>query len=231
MHNICKEQGQFLLDSVSLSANRNNIIGLIGNNGAGKTTFIKIIARLTSIDSGEINLPAQDKIAVVFDHSPFPGKLTINELEKVLSRLFLAWQTERFFSYIEYFDLPLDVSINNFSKGMSMKLNISVALSHQAQVLLLDEPTSGLDPVVRIEILDIIKSYVKKNEAVAVISTHILDDIEKIATSVIVMHEGKFVFKQEAEEIPDMDYLEKKIEDIMKNKEKFDDRAFSERFI
>nr|WP_281260070.1 ABC transporter ATP-binding protein [Alkalibacterium olivapovliticus] len=210
-----KRQGDFLLDSVSLSAMNNDIIGLIGDNGAGKTTFLKIIASLISIDSGESNLPLQEKIGVVFDQLPFPGSLSIYELEKVMKRLFSTWEAEKFHNYINLFKLPLKTPVKKFSKGMSMKLNIAVSLSHQAQILLLDELTSGLDPLVRIDILQLIQDYVRENNATVVMSTHILDDIDKIATKVVLMHNGKFVLQKEMKDIPDMHYLEKKFKEIL----------------
>nr|WP_281242206.1 ABC transporter ATP-binding protein [Alkalibacterium subtropicum] len=204
-----------MLDSVSLLAMKNDIIGLIGDNGAGKTTFLKIIAQLIPIDSGESNLPFQEKIGVVFDQLPFPGNLSIYELEEVLKRLFTAWDPTQFSYYIQLFKLPIDTPVKNFSKGMSMKLNIAVSLSHRAQILLLDELTSGLDPIVRIDILNLIESYVKENGATVVMSTHILDDIDKIATKVVLMHNGKFILQKEMRDIPDMYYLEKSFKEIL----------------
>lgn len=196
-------------------ARENDIIGLVGNNGAGKTTFLKIVAQLISIDSGETSLPSRENIGVVFDQLPFPENLSINELERVLLNLFPAWKTKDFNHYIKLFNLPIDTPFKKFSKGMKMKLNIAVSLSHRAKVLLLDELTSGLDPMVRIDILDIVQSYVRKNRATVIMSTHILDDIDKIATKVVLMHNGKFVLKKDMENISDMDSLEKTFKGIL----------------
>lgn len=168
---------------------------------------------MSPIDSGKVSLPSKEEIGVVFDQLPFPSDLSIKELEKVLKYLFLKWDTEQFYYYIKTFKLPLKIPVKKLSKGMSMQLNIAVSLSHQAKILLLDEITSGLDPVVRIDILNIIKSYVIKNNATVIMSTHILDDIDRIATKVVLMHNGKFVLTNDIEDIPNMNYLEKKFKD------------------
>ena len=171
VENLTKKYDDFLLDKVSFYVPKGNIVGLIGENGAGKSTTINTMLDIIERDSGDVyilnseknnvNNDIRKKIGVVFDGNNFPEDLTPQKLNNVLTRIYKNWEDKTFFEYIEKFNLPKTKKIKNFSKGMKMKLSISVALSHNAELLILDEATSGLDPIVRDDILDILLEFVQ----------------------------------------------------------------------
>ena len=157
--NITKKYDDFILDNVSFNVPKGNIVGLIGENGAGKSTTLNSILDIIERDSGDVFIldseknkisnDIREKIGVVFDGNNFPEDLTPQKLNNVLKAIYSNWEEKKFYELLEKFSLPKNKKIKKFSKGMKMKLSISVALSHKAQLLILDEATSGLDPVVR----------------------------------------------------------------------------------
>ena len=198
VENLTKKYDDFLLDKVSFYVPKGNIVGLIGENGAGKSTTINTMLDIIERDSGDIyildseknkvNNEIREKIGVVFDGNNFPEDLTPQKLNNVLTRIF--------FKYIEKFNLTKTKKIKNFSKGMKMKLSISVALSHNAELLILDEATSGLDPIVRDDILDILLEFVQDENKSILISSHITSDLEKVADYIVFIHKGKVIFEE-----------------------------------
>ena len=204
--NITKKYDDFLLDRVSFNVPKGNIVGLIGENGAGKSTTLNSILDIIERDSGDVFIldseknkisnDIREKIGVVFDGNNFPEDLTPQKLNNVLKAIYNNWKEKRFYELLENFSLPKNKKIKKFSKGMKMKLSISVALSHKAELLILDEATSGLDPVVRDDILDILLDFVQEENNSILMSSHITSDLEKIADYIVFIHKGKVIFEE-----------------------------------
>ena len=206
VENITKKYDDFLLDNVSFNVPKGNIVGLIGENGAGKSTTINSILDIIERDSGNVYILDSEKnkignnirerIGVVFDGNNFPEDLTPQKLNNVLRSIYRSWEENKFFQLLEKFSLPKDKKVKKFSRGMKMKLSISVALSHKAELLILDEATSGLDPVVRDDILDILLDFVQDEKNSILISSHITSDLEKVADYIVFIHKGKVIFEE-----------------------------------
>lgn len=218
LDNVSKQMGEFSLQNINLIANSNDIIAIIGENGAGKTTLLRILSHLYSIDSGKILLPPINEIGFVFDSNRLHDELSVKEIAKFIPYIFQNWDNLTFSHYVNRFELSQDKAIKHFSKGMKTKLGIAIALSHNAKVLLLDEITSGLDPLIRDEVLTTIKEYVNKNSAVAIMTTHLLDDVIKIANKVIVMNKGSIILNHRVTEYKTTQNLEMKLKEIIAGK-------------
>lgn len=209
--NITRTYPQFSLKDVSFSVPRGSVVGFIGENGAGKSTTIKAILGLLKKGEGSITVlgenadelsPAtKEKIGVVFDGLSFPENLTVKQLDKVMTGIYKTWNSERFFGYMNKFELPLGKKFKSFSRGMVMRLSIAAALSHDTELLILDEPTSGLDPVMRSEILDIFLDFMQDENHSILISTHITSDLEHIADYICFIHKGEIMFTEERNEM------------------------------
>lgn len=203
LENVTKNYSGFCLDNVNMTVSQGSIVGLVGENGAGKSTIIKLILNLVNADGGVIKVfgksvgEVKDDIGIVFDEPCFNEYLKLAEIERVLAGLHKNWQKDTFLSYADKFNLPLDKKFKEFSRGMKMKAMIAAALSHKAKLLILDEPTSGLDPIVRDEILDVFNEYTRSAENTILISSHILSDLEKICDYITFIHSGKIVFSSE----------------------------------
>lgn len=206
VENLSKKYDDFLLDKVSFYVPKGNIVGLIGENGAGKSTTINTMLDIIERDSGDVYIlnseknkisnSIREKIGVVFDGNNFPEDLTPQKLNNVLKAIYTNWEEKNFSEFIEKFNLPKNKKIKNFSRGMKMKLSISVALSHKAELLILDEATSGLDPIVRDDILDILLDFVQDEKNSILISSHITSDLEKVADYIVFIHKGKVIFEE-----------------------------------
>jgi len=210
--NITKDYGDFKLDNVSFSVPRGTVCGFIGQNGAGKTTTIQLILDAITRDSGEIILFGQEvipgrshtlreDIGVVFDEMGFHEFLTPAQLDEIMKRIYKNWNSETYFGYLKRFSLPSKKRCGNFSRGMRMKLQIAVALSHGARFLIMDEPTSGLDPIVRNEMIQIFREFVVEEDHTILLSSHITGDLEKIADEVVFIDGGKIVLAGNKDEI------------------------------
>lgn len=206
---LCKTYPQFILSDVSFSLPKGAIMGLIGENGAGKSTVMKIILGMTRADSGKISVfghegvSARDKekIGVVFDELSFNQTLTISALGKVMQNIYAEWDMQAYQNYLSRFSLPDKKELKDFSKGMKMKLSLAVALSHHAKLLILDEPTGGLDPVVRAEILDLFLEFIADGEGSILVSSHITGDLEQIADYITFLHQGKLMMSKNKDDI------------------------------
>lgn len=210
---LVKKYDGFTLGPISFSLPKGSIMGFIGQNGAGKSTTIRSLLGIIHYDEGELRLLGKDikndkadireDIAAVFDELPFNDTLTAASLEKIFKGVYKNWDSDRFYHYLERFELPKKKKCGRFSKGMKMKLQIAVALSHKAKLLIMDEATSGLDPVVRNEILDIFYEYLKDGEASILMSSHITSDLDKIADQVTFIDHGKVFLTGEKDLILD----------------------------
>ena len=195
---LTKTYKDFVLDSVSFDVPEGSIVGLIGENGAGKSTTINAALGLIKKDAGYISIMGKDEldndtkeqIGVVFDGSNYPEILSPKRLNRVMKNIYHSWDERTYMSLLKKFSLPADKQISQFSKGMKMKLAISVALSHNSKLLILDEATSGLDPVIRDDILDMLLDFVQDEEHSILVSSHITSDLEKIADYIVFIHDG-----------------------------------------
>ncbi len=208
---VTKKYDGFTLDNISFSVPAGSIMGFIGQNGAGKSTTIKAILNIISIDSGKITILGKDhikdeyemksQIAAVFDELPFHEGFNATQICTMFSGLYPNWDREKYYNYLDRFGLPRKKKLKAFSKGMKMKLQIATALSHGAKLLIMDEATTGLDPVVRNEILDIFREYLQDETNSILMSSHITSDLEKIADSVTFIDKGKILLSGVKDEI------------------------------
>ena len=206
---LTKTYQDFVLDHVSFNVPSGSIVGLIGENGAGKSTTINAALGLIQkedgvvsiLDSEELDGDVKEQIGVVFDGSNYPEILSPRKLDRVMKNIYRTWDEQAYLRLLKQFSLPMDKKIKQFSKGMKMKLAISVAFSHHSRLLVLDEATSGLDPVVRDDILDMLLDFVQDEEHSILVSSHITSDLEKIADYIVFIHEGKVVFEKPKDEL------------------------------
>lgn len=213
IHNLSKDYGDFVLDRVSFSLPRGVIMGLIGENGAGKSTTINCILNEIQKDSGGILIFGKDhisdeieiknKLGVVFDENHFPDIFTPMEIGKYMSGIYPGWEWVAYRQFLEKFELPTDKKIKDFSKGMKVKLAFAVALSHKAELLILDEATSGLDPIIRDDVLDMLIDFVQDESHSVLVSSHIISDLEKVADYITFLHKGKVIFSHEKDDLVD----------------------------
>lgn len=209
--NLCKAYDDFKIDNLSLTLPSGCILGLVGENGAGKSTTIKLILDLIKKDSGSICVLGRDNqntfqitkesIGVVLDEVGFSECFTVKDIDKIMSCSYKNWSSDAFIKLIHRFSLPLNKKFKEFSKGMKMKLGIAVALSHNAKLLILDEATSGLDPVVRDEITDIFMEFTRDEEHAILISSHIVSDLEKMCDYIAFIHNGKLMLCEEKDRL------------------------------
>jgi len=213
LNNLTKRYDTFTLDSVNMSLEEGFIMGLVGQNGAGKTTIIKLILGLLKRNNGSINIFGKDidedpneikqQIGFVLDESDWYDSFSIREMVKIISSFYDNWDQRIFEKYLKSFNLNEAARINSLSKGMKMKFSLAVALSHDAKLLIMDEPTSGLDPIIRDEVLEILQKIIADGGRSILFSSHISSDIEKIADYITFINEGKIIFSKSREEIAD----------------------------
>ena len=201
---------QFTLGTLNFCIPKGVIVGYIGQNGAGKSTTIKLILGLLKPDNGSIKVLGvedvnksgiKDKIGVVFDDLFLPEEIRIKDVERLGKNIYSKWDSKSFEMYKQKFNLPGAQLVKAYSRGMKMKLSMAIALSHNAELLILDEATSGLDPVVREEILDILLEFMQLENHTILISSHILSDLEKVADYIAFIDNGKLLFMEEKDEL------------------------------
>ena len=207
LEHVRKKYGSFTLE-LNMQIPEDRIIGLIGANGAGKSTTFKLMLGLIRPDQGTVevlgrnaaDLGAEEKLEIgaVFSDSGFSEYLKVQQLIPVMSRFYPDFQEKEFRERCERFQIPLNKQIKEFSTGMKAKLNVLLALSHGSRLLLLDEPTAGLDVVAREEILDLLREYMEIPGRSIVISSHISGDLEHFCDDLYMIHEGKIVLHEEA---------------------------------
>ena len=230
--NLCKKYDGFELKDINLKLPKGMIMGLIGENGAGKSTTIKSILNVINVDNGEIkifnldNKKAEKKIkqnvGVVLDDSFLSEYLNPKDINKIMKNFYENWDEKLYFNYIEKFNLPKDKLSKDYSSGMKMKLKIATALSHHPKLLILDEPTSGLDPIARNEILDIFQEFIQDEENSILVSSHITSDLEHIADYITFINEGKIVLTKTRDELLEQYGIIKCSEEEFKKIEKRD---------
>lgn len=204
------KKSNFHLKDISLTLQPGEIIGLIGKNGSGKSTLINTLVGNRFKDSGEISFFDQvisdkdhaykEHIGVVFDDLRVPDKLEIKDMDKVFENIFKTWNSDRFFEVIQRFELPTNVQIKTFSRGMRMKAALAMALAHDTKLLILDEATAGMDVSGREEVIEMLEDYISEGNGI-LISSHISEDIEHLATKLIFMRDGEIVLQESKEEL------------------------------
>ena len=200
---ISKEYPGFLLQKVSFAVEKGTIMGFIGRNGAGKTTTLKSILNMVPIQEGTVEyfgLDLKEHETAIKQRIGYAGgtvdyykKKKIRNLIDITKRFYNHWDDEIYRKYMKMFSLDENKTPSELSEGMKVKLNLVIALSHGAELLILDEPTSGLDPVSREELLEIFK-YLKSKGVSILFSTHIISDLEKCADEITYIREGKIVY-------------------------------------
>lgn len=204
--NLNKNYKNFKLKDINLNLLPGTVMGLIGENGAGKTTIIKCILDLVNYDGDikvfgkKLDIESKENIGVVLNEGFFTDYLEIKEIELVLKTAYKNWDTDYFYKLVERFKIPKDKKYKELSTGNKMKLKIAIALSPHPKLLILDEPTSGLDPVIRDEILEIFFELVKE-DATILFSSHITSDLEKVADYITFISDGELIFSESKDEI------------------------------
>ena len=206
--NLSKRYPGFSLENLNLTLPSGCIMGLVGENGAGKSTTIRMILGMTRPDSGEIALLGQkltaelkEQLGVVLDEPGYPNCMTAVQIGRMLSGIYRGWEQKTYEGYLTKLRIPENRPFKDFSKGMKMKLCLAAALSHGAKLLILDEATSGLDPVVRDELLDIFNDFTRDEGHSVLISSHIVSDLEKICDYIAFLHRGKLMLCREKDEL------------------------------
>ena len=208
---VKKSYGEFQLDC-SLNVEKGRITGLVGENGAGKSTVFKAVLGLISYDGGEIkilgktpqelNEKEKEQMGVVLAEEGFSGYLKGKDVKAVLAKLYPKFEEEKFLQMCERYQIPLNKFLKEYSTGMKAKLNLIIALTHQADFLMLDEPTVGLDVGAREGMLDILRTYMEEEpERSILISSHISSDLEHLCDDIYVIHKGKIVLHEEMDRI------------------------------
>ena len=198
-----------VLKDCTFTFEKGKIYGLLGRNGAGKTTTLKAILGAIRIDGGAVEVlggSAQDKavraqIGIVFEDAFFYETMTPLQVGKSLAGMQPAFDRQHYAELLARFDLPDKKVIKDMSRGMRMKLRLAAALAHRPRLLLLDEATSGLDPVMRGEILDMLRDYIQDEAHSVLISSHITSDLEKIADSIVYIQRGKVLFQMDKDRL------------------------------
>ncbi len=209
-----KHYGGFELGSLDLELPAGCVLGLVGENGAGKSTTIRLIMDAVSRDAGQITVlgvdnqspefPAiKEDIGVVLDETCVPEVITARQLGKVMAGIYKNWDQAGFEGWLDKFQLPRNKKFKDYSRGMTMKLGIAAALSHHAKLLLLDEATSGLDPMVRDELLDVFADFAVEDGHAVLLSSHIVSDLEKICDYIAFLHKGKLALYEEKDALLD----------------------------
>lgn len=210
LEKVQKNYGKFCLDC-SLEVGEGCVTGLIGKNGAGKSTTFKVVLGLIHTDGGRAEVFGKDcreltpgdreRIGVVLSDSGFSGYLSVKDLLPVLGSLYQGFEREEFLERCAHFEIPLDKKIKEFSTGMKQKLQVLAAISHGAELLLLDEPTAGLDVVAREELLDLLREYMETEGRSILISSHISTDLEGLCDDIYMIDAGKIIFHEETDRL------------------------------
>lgn len=205
--NVTKAFKGFAVKNLSFQVKKGFVTGFVGANGAGKSTTIKLIMNLLTPDSGDVKVfgldykthekQIKENIGFVYDDNVFYEHLTLAEMKKIIAPMYKNWDDTIFSSYVQTFQLPLDKKLKTFSKGMSMKASLAIALSHHAKLIIMDEPTAGLDPVFRREFLALLHDIVEDGEKTIFFSTHITSDLDRIADYIVFIHNGQLQFTDE----------------------------------
>ena len=207
---LTKTFDKFILGPNDFAIKKGFVTGFIGKNGMGKTTTIKALLSLINYD-GEIFLDGKkiedlaylQDVGLVMDDSFLGKDWTLDLVNKAMNVGYENWNPKSFYSYLDKFKLDRDKKVEELSRGMKIKLMLAIALSHDAKILILDEPTSGLDPAMRDELVDMILEFMENEDHTVLFSTHITQDLDRIADYIVFIDEGKIVFEGTKDEFYD----------------------------
>ncbi len=209
---ICKSFGDFAIEDLNLTVPGGTICGLVGENGAGKSTTIRLLMGALRPDGGsaavlgvDVSSPefirVKEEVGVVLDEAYFPETLNARQVERIMAKTYRRWEQRVYEDYLDRFSLPENKPFKDFSRGMRMKLAIAAALSHHPRLLVLDEATSGLDPIVRDEVLEIFNEFTREEDHSILISSHIVSDLEKLCDYIAFLHRGRLLFCDEKDRL------------------------------
>lgn len=211
INDLRKVYDSFVLQDISFDLPKGYIMGLIGQNGAGKTTTIKLLMNIIKADSGQVRIFGQNynesetdiknRIGYVGEEQNYYDEMSVVWTERFFANFYTDWNSLKFYQLLELFNVNKSKKIKELSKGMKVKLSIALALAHSPDLLILDEPTSALDPIVRREILDVLLDFIQDESKSVLFSSHITEDIEKIADYVTYIDNGKIILSEEKEKI------------------------------
>lgn len=206
VQNLNKKFAGFSLNNISFNVPQGCVVGMIGENGSGKSTTLKCILGQDIPDSGTVrifginpyqHIEAHANVGAAFDTARFPDNFTIEDVAAILQDVYPDWDEESWKQLIHTCSLPGGQPIGKFSRGMKAKLSLAAALSHKAGLLILDEATAGLDPVIREEMLDLMLEFMQEQTHAILMTSHITSDLEKIADYIVFIKDGKIVFTEE----------------------------------
>lgn len=210
MTSVKKNYKDFTLDC-TLEIKSGYVTGLVGRNGAGKTTAFKSVLGLISVDGGEIEILGKrlsdfkskdkEKIGVLLSDSGFSGELKVKDIIPVLSAVYSQFDKEDFLKKCKQMKLPLNKKIKEFSTGMKARLKLIIAITHNADLLILDEPTAGMDVMAREDIIDMLREYMEQRERAILISSHISGDLEGLCDDIYMIDNGKIILHQDTDVI------------------------------
>lgn len=213
IENLVVDFGNFKLDNINLGIKRGCVTGLVGRNGAGKSTLIKTLMRQQRADSGSIlyngkkfcdaEVEILNSIACVFDTPVFNTNFKPKRIVKLYSNMYEKFDMELYERLMLKFNLPSRLRFSKFSYGMQRKYCLILALCQRAEILILDEPTSGVDPVDRNEVVGLIQEFLMDEEHTVLFSTHITEDLDKIADYIVMMDGGKIILDEEKDVLTD----------------------------
>ena len=203
-----KKGSGFELKDIDLILPSGCIMGLVGENGAGKSTTIKLILETLNRDKGEIRILGHDSIrdckedvGIVMDEVGFPECLNSQQIGKIMKNIYKNWNSDIYSDYLKKFGLESPKRFGEYSKGMKMKLGMAVALSHDPKLLILDEATAGLDPVIRDDLLDIFTEFTRDESHSILISSHIVSDLEKVCDYIAFINNGRMMLCEEKDKL------------------------------
>lgn len=214
---LTKHYDGFSLEGVDLAVNEGEVVGFVGQNGAGKSTTIKALLGLIRVDGGEgsvlgtpsdeltraLGAATKERVGVVFDTVSLPGHLRVADVGRIYASAFASWDAHRFSQLTRDLGLDPKKAVKDLSRGMGMKLSLACALAHNPQVLILDEATAGLDPMARDEALERLRDFVAQPGHAILMSSHITNDLERIADRIVCIDAGHIVFDLEKDAITD----------------------------
>lgn len=204
---LTKKYDSFTLDHLNLTLPSGCIMGLVGENGAGKSTTMKLLLNMIKKDEGSITILGRDhlenerltkeELGVVLDDSGIPDCVNSKQVGQIMKYTFRNWNQTEYENLLKKFKIPDKKAFKEYSRGMKMKLKLAIALSHESKLLLLDEATSGLDPIAREELLEILSDFTRDENHSILISSHIVSDLEKICDYIAFIHQGKLMLCEE----------------------------------
>lgn len=214
IRDLSKSYKDFNLEHLNLTLPGGCIMGLVGENGAGKSTTIKLILNMIHRDGGSISILGRDnvtemqslkeEIGVVLDEVGFPECLNSKQVNHIMALSFKNWDSDYFEALCVRLGVPDQKKFGDYSKGMKMKIGIAAAMSHHPKLLILDEATSGLDPVVRDDVLDLLNDFTRDEDHAVLVSSHIVSDLEKICDYIAFMHQGCLVLCEEKDRLSEL---------------------------